>query len=96
MEIIIEHKTRKPVTTSFAPRNAEHVDVASAKITQGKECLEMCFSKYSTESEWYCDATFRNGMPVFCHGEGSRSCMKRAAQNEIKEAIEAYPLEIQE
>lgn len=30
-----------------------------------------------SERSWYFDAHFHRGIPVYCHGDGSRCCMKR-------------------
>jgi hypothetical protein len=48
------------------------------------------FSRYDCESEWYCDAHFgAGGVPYFCHGEGSRCCLKKVATGRLRQALEA-------
>lgn len=39
------------------------------------------------EGMWFADSRFDNGMPVFVHGEGDRSCNKQIAGQEILDAI---------
>ena len=47
------------------------------------------FSRFDTETEWYCDAHFgAKGFPYFCHGEGSRCCRKHVATGALKEALD--------
>jgi hypothetical protein len=46
------------------------------------------FSRFDTETTWYCDAHFgANGFPYFCHGEGSRCCHKQAARGPLAAAL---------
>ena len=94
MDIEIIKKERKPAKMGLScPRNATHIDVAAVSIAQGKIVIEAGFSRYSTEDKWYIDYQFTNKLPDFCHGEGSRSCLKRAAKGELHEAIEAKPFD---
>lgn len=89
MEITVNKKERKAAKMGLScPRNATHIDVAAVTVTDGKRKIELGLSKYSTENDWYLDYQFDNGLPVFCHGEGSRSCMKRAAQGELLAALD--------
>jgi hypothetical protein len=55
--------------------------VKVGKITLG-------FSRFDSENEWLCDYQFNGGLPVFCHGEGSRSCLKQAAKGELQIALD--------
>jgi hypothetical protein len=50
----------------------------------------LTFSQLENETEWYCDSRFgrKNMYPYFCHGEGSRSCLKQMAQGELKNELE--------
>ena len=49
----------------------------------------LMFSRYDDETEWYCDAHFgANGLPHFCHGEGSRCCRKQVAAGELKAMLD--------
>jgi hypothetical protein len=46
------------------------------------------FTKGEDEKDWYCDALFNSfGVPIFCHGEGSRSCMKRKASDHVAQEL---------
>jgi hypothetical protein len=48
------------------------------------------FSQLAGETDWYCDAHFgRNGYPYFCHGFGSRVCLKQIATDEIAVLLNA-------
>ena len=62
---------------------------AAYEAVDGKNRVSGIASKYPSEKDWYCDAMFDRGMPVFCHGEGSRCCKKRALAPVLVEAIEA-------
>lgn len=43
------------------------------------------FSRYDNEQRWLADAAFSaKGMPIFCHGAGSRCCMKQAANEKVE------------
>lgn len=85
MDIKITKKERKEATLGLSiPRGAEYLEVAVAEIGR----ISLYFSRYSTEEDWYLDSQFNDGwMPVFHHGEGSRSCKKQIAQGELLEAI---------
>lgn len=90
MEITVNKKERLPVTLTLSkPRGAEYIDDVSVTIREGSLKIEMGFSKYSTEDKWYCDDQFTNGLPVFSHGMGSRSCLKTYAQGDLLKAIES-------
>ena len=79
---------------SFTPKNATYYDVIWVTITQKikrkKKVIELSFSRYDTETEWYLDCMFVNSLPEFNHGDGCRVCLKRAAQGDLKEVIEQY------
>jgi hypothetical protein len=52
------------------------------------------FSQREGETEWYCDAWFTaNGLPRFCHGEGSRCCRKQIAKDGLKAMLDARKVE---
>lgn len=47
------------------------------------------FSRFDDETQWYCDAHFGpTGFPHFCHGEGSRCCLKTTAIGRLKGALD--------
>ena len=96
MDIKISKERKAPRMGLSTPRGAEYIDVASVVIihNNGKAKLEMSFSRYSTENEWYLDFQMSNGLPDFAHGEGSRSCMKKVAKGPLKELIEAEDIDI--
>jgi len=94
MEITVDRKERLHINTGFSvPAGATHMDSAAVTITQGATKIEMGLTKYSTEAEWFVDWQFSGSLPVFNHGDGDRGCMKRSAKGELKEAIEAAPLD---
>lgn len=89
MEVIVKSVERKEPTLGLStPRGATHLDVAHVDVKQGNTELQFGFSRYSTENQWYLDIQMTNGLPVFCHGEGSRSCSKQVAQGLLQEAID--------
>ena len=52
--------------------------------------LVLVVSRYDTEKTWYADSAFGKGcMPIFCHGEGSRCCMKRPVNEDVHKALQA-------
>lgn len=92
MEITVESKQRKScIHRTFIPRGAEYLDVVHAVVQVNKTRIWLQVSRYSTEKEWYLDCQFTNKLPDFNHGEGSRCCMKKVAQNDLLEAIEKAP-----
>jgi hypothetical protein len=49
------------------------------------------FSRYPDEADWLCDSHIgANGFPHFVHGDGSRCCMKSAANDELRRLIEEH------
>jgi len=62
---------------------------AAYEVVEGKNRVSGIASKYPSEKDWFCDAMFDGGDPVFCHGEGSRCCKKIALLPVLVEAIEA-------
>lgn len=90
MEITVKKKIEKPVLSGLSvPSQAKTIQVAWVEVTHGKTSIDLGLSRYSTETEWYLDCQFSNRIPVFNHGEGDRCCLKKMAQNELKDAIEA-------
>ena len=49
--------------------------------------LSFGFSQNEDETEWFCDSSFRNGLPMEVHGIGSRCCKKMVAQGELREKL---------
>lgn len=95
MKIEITRKERKEIQSFIsAPRGAKYIDVCTAVVSRGPIKSEFLLSRYNTEQEWYIDAQINNMLPLFCHGEGSRCCLKQAAQAELLKAIEAAPIKI--
>lgn len=57
-----------------------------AEIEVNKNTL--CFSRFDTETDWFCDTHFRGSIPVFHHGEGNRSCAKQSAKGDLKAELD--------
>lgn len=52
------------------------------------------FSRFDHETQWLCDAHFGKGcFPYFCHGEGSRCCIKKAATGELAALLDKMKAE---
>lgn len=80
---IVKLEWRTPGRTLFNPEG-KGFWYAEASIGQ----YTLCFSRYKTETDWFCDAKFLKGLPCFVHGAGSRSCMKQVAKGEMLEALD--------
>ena len=92
--IQVTRKERLHVNMGLSvPAGATHMDSAAVVVERMTTKVEMGLTKYSTETEWFVDYQFVNGIPVFNHGEGDRGCMKRSAKDDLLEAIEAAPLD---
>lgn len=49
---------------------------------------EMSFSRCEGETDWFCDSEWQNGLPVFCHGTGSRCVAKKQAIGDLRRALD--------
>lgn len=95
MDIDVVKKERKNSRMGLSnPHNSEYIDVVAVVVTKGSAKVEVGFSRYSTEDKWYIDYEFHNGLPVFCHGEGSRSCLKKFATGQLHDKIEEAKITI--
>lgn len=46
-------------------------------------------SRFDEEKTWYADSAFTaKGIPLFCHGEGSRCCLKRPVNDDVHKALQ--------
>lgn len=77
-------------------KRGTHYWAADAEVTfppfpgkRKKNKVFIGFSRWASESEWYADCQFTNGLPMFNHGEADRCCLKHAAIGEIKERLDA-------
>lgn len=57
-----------------------------ADVEVGKTYVS--FTRYPSETEWYCDFLLHDGLPGFSHGEGDRTVRKKIAVGALKVAIE--------
>ena len=86
MNITVISKSSQPCEGMSVPRGATHLETAVVKIDNNTAH----YSKYSTEDQWYTDAYFVGGMPLFVHGEGSRCCIKRSATEDVAAALNEF------
>lgn len=72
----VEHTTYRPL---FA-----NSDIAMAVATVEENANTLMFTQLEGEDYWACDSWIKpNGMVVFSHGAGDRTCSKRIAIGEL-------------
>jgi hypothetical protein len=49
-----------------------------ATVKEGRNTFIL--TQLASETSWYYDAHFHRGIPVYCHGDGSRCCMKKVVK----------------
>lgn len=79
-------------TTTYRPLFSDEdiaMTVAYVRFPEHGITMGLSHREDDPEGMWLADSRFDNGLPVFSHGEGDRSCSKQIAGDEIVAAITA-------
>ena len=75
--------------TRFTRRRSKRLWVATVVVDEPHGTDKIHFSRYDTEDKWHADAYFGpNGIPHFCHGEGSRCTLQRFAIGDVADELD--------
>ena len=82
----ISNYKKEPFSSMFS--HATFVETVWVTTADGYYIYQ--FSRLDGEKQWFLDAKYRGMLPIFCHGKGSRSCLKSVAAADIHVAIENH------